>query len=238
MLPSGLVIVTTNDDVGSFQRLVEFRPPLAGAHRVAGRSDAVLTQRDDVFLAFDHEDGAACGQLLDQLVQAKQDNPHALDRPLFLIRSLALAELLRSMQWLEAKHLKQQRATLVGIIVGLLDRTEIAATVAFTRFRTIPPAAMTKPRGALAVDLYVEIAAAAGRAFGCVLARARRDVCMPCRCSNSCGERVMTALRRYIAYRARAALRLPLACAALNLTANDRSSRSSDSADTSAAAPA
>ena len=177
MLASGLVIVSTNDDVGAFQRLVEFGPPLAGAHRVAGRCDAVLTQRDDVFLAFDHEDGAARGQLFDQLVQAKQDDPHALDRPLFLIRSLALAELLRSMQWLEAKHLKQQRATLVGVNVGLLDRTEIAATVAFTRFRTIPPAAMTKPRGALAVDLYVEIAAAAGRTFGCVLARARRDVC-------------------------------------------------------------
>src|SRR5215831_20105039 len=112
------------------------------------------------------------------------------------------------MEWLEAKHLKQQRAILVGVIIGRLDRTKIAARVAApARFRTIPPAAMTKPRGALAVDLYVEIAAAAGRAFGCVLARARRDVCMPCRCSNSCGERVMTALRRYIAYRARAALR-------------------------------
>src|SRR5262245_14121356 len=70
-------------------------PPLAGAHRVAGRCDAVLTQRDDVFLAFDHEDGATCGQLLDQLVQAKQDNPHAPDRPLFLIRSLTLAECFR-----------------------------------------------------------------------------------------------------------------------------------------------
>jgi len=61
MLASGLIIVTANDDVGTLQRFIEFRPPLAGAHRVAGRSDVMLAQRDDIFLAFDDEDGAARG---------------------------------------------------------------------------------------------------------------------------------------------------------------------------------
>src|SRR5262249_30320035 len=173
MLASALVIVAADDDVGAAQTLIELGPPLTGAHGVARRRYAMLAQGVYVFLTLDDEDNTIGGQVLDQLGQAKQDDANALDRPLFLIGSLALAELLRPMKWLEAKHLKQPLAGFVGIVVDRLDRTKIAAPSAagaFARFGTIPPAAMTKPRGALAVDLYVEIAATALRTFGGVLA--------------------------------------------------------------------
>src|SRR5262245_51012018 len=147
MITPRLVIVAADDDISALQNLVELQPPLTRAHGVARRRYTVLAKCIYVFLALNYEHNTTGDQVLDQLGKSEWDDANTLDRPLFLVGSLALAERFRCIERLEAKYLKQALTGLIGVVEDSLDRTEVAAigVAAFTRFGTAPTTVMTEP---------------------------------------------------------------------------------------------
>jgi hypothetical protein len=116
---ASVVVIRQDDDVSAAQVLGELRPPLAGAHRVAGGRQAVGTQRAHVLLPFHHEDDAGGMEQLGQAVRHAADAVEAIDPTPLPVRA-ALAEVLRVV----AHDLEQQCPLLVAVVVGLDDFPE------------------------------------------------------------------------------------------------------------------
>src|SRR5262249_39199546 len=108
-----------------------------------------------------------------------RDDADAFNRPRLLVGAGALAELLRSIQRLELKHLKQPLADFVVIVERRFDRAEArvaAIAVGLIVFAATFLTCVAEPHDTVAPFFNVAIAAATRRAFRGEFALARRDV--------------------------------------------------------------
>ena len=182
MIAAGLIVVAADDDIGTAEDRAAIVAPLASAHRITGRWNPAIAERDDILFALDDEDRMLLRDVLDQFRQPIGDNAHALDRPFLLLGAGALAKLFRCIERLEAQHLEQPRAALVDIVIDRFDGPEFVvfgASVVAARllemFAAAAIAAVAKPRDFVALDLDVEISGPAFRAVGRIgRARSRR----------------------------------------------------------------
>src|SRR6516165_1500285 len=126
MAASGLVVIWYDDYVSASKILVVLVAPLTRAHRVAGCDQAVRFGGVHILLALDDDGRVLVGNPLDELQQVIGHKLHAVEVP--NPAALAVRPALAKAFWLVAHDLKSCLAVFVGVVVGLGDGAEPAAT--------------------------------------------------------------------------------------------------------------
>src|SRR5262245_44225717 len=137
MVAASVVVVGDNNYVGAAEMLGKGCVPLTDAHSISCCGDAVTSQRIAILLALDDENSMVRRDGLDQLGQPVGHPSDALHAPhpailhvIWHIAGASPAALSEGFGFV-ATNLKQQRAVLVGVVVGRNDPAPpVAAAIA------------------------------------------------------------------------------------------------------------